>query len=169
MSRKPKPAEPKPVTGVHCVIHTRKSTEEGLEQEFNSLNAQRESHGRNNSLQSPYTVASSRQTKLAEVGQPQCAYIWKRLSSYVRQTDHAKLVLMNDSRDLVSSRIQPQTRTEYLQTHNLSEVAFRLSNLRDFPGYVISIGSALTDLAATCCWKTTYEGRRKTAEISRAV
>lgn len=43
MSRKPKPAEPKPVTGVRCAIYTRKSTEEGLEQEFNSLDAQRES------------------------------------------------------------------------------------------------------------------------------
>jgi hypothetical protein len=28
---------------VRCVIYTRKSTEEGLEQEFNSLHAQRES------------------------------------------------------------------------------------------------------------------------------
>ena len=43
MSRKPKPAEPKPVPGVRCAIYTRKSTEEGLEQEFNSLDAQRES------------------------------------------------------------------------------------------------------------------------------
>jgi hypothetical protein len=57
---------------------------------------------------------------------------------------------MNDSRDLVSSPIRPQTRAAYLQSHNLSEVAFRLSDLRDFPGYVISIGVALTDLAATC-------------------
>src|ERR1700716_173992 len=30
-------------TGMHCAIYTRKSTEEGLEQEFNSLDAQRES------------------------------------------------------------------------------------------------------------------------------
>jgi site-specific DNA recombinase len=43
MSRKTKPPEPKPVTGVRCAIYTRKSTEEGLEQEFNSLDAQRES------------------------------------------------------------------------------------------------------------------------------
>ena len=43
MSRKTKPAEAKPVTGVRCAIYTRKSTEEGLEQEFNSLDAQRES------------------------------------------------------------------------------------------------------------------------------
>src|SRR6516164_8109027 len=28
---------------VHCAVYTRKSTEEGLEQEFNSLDAQRES------------------------------------------------------------------------------------------------------------------------------
>ena len=28
--------------GVRCAIYTRKSTEEGLEQEFNSLDAQRE-------------------------------------------------------------------------------------------------------------------------------
>jgi hypothetical protein len=76
---------------------------------------------------------------------------------------------MNDSRDLVSSPIRPQTRAAYLQSHNLSEVAFRLSDLRDFPGYVISIGGALTDIVATCCWTTTYEGRRKMVEISRAV
>ncbi len=43
MSRKSKPAEPRPVTGVRCAIYTRKSTEEGLQQEFNSLDAQRES------------------------------------------------------------------------------------------------------------------------------
>ena len=30
---------------VRCVIYTRKSTEEGLEQEFNSLDAQREGIG----------------------------------------------------------------------------------------------------------------------------
>ena len=35
----PKPSEPR----VRCAIYTRKSTEEGLEQEFNSLDAQRES------------------------------------------------------------------------------------------------------------------------------
>ena len=44
------PAEaPKPPT-VRCAIYTRKSTEEGLSQEFNSLDAQRECaeslHGR---------------------------------------------------------------------------------------------------------------------------
>ena len=36
----------KPASGlkvVRCAIYTRKSTEEGLEQEFNSLHAQRES------------------------------------------------------------------------------------------------------------------------------
>ena len=32
-----------PASGVRCAIYTRKSTEEGLEQEFNSLDAQRES------------------------------------------------------------------------------------------------------------------------------
>lgn len=77
--------------------------------------------------------------------------------------------LMNDSRDLVSSRIQPRTKTAYLQTHNLSKGTFRLSKVRDFMGYVISIGVALAALVATCCWAITYEGRRKTAEISRAV
>ena len=30
-------------TTVRCAVYTRKSTEEGLEQEFNSLDAQRES------------------------------------------------------------------------------------------------------------------------------
>jgi site-specific DNA recombinase len=30
-------------TSIRCAIYTRKSTEEGLEQEFNSLDAQRES------------------------------------------------------------------------------------------------------------------------------
>jgi site-specific DNA recombinase len=42
MSRKLK-AEPTRSTNVRCAIYTRKSTEEGLNQEFNSLNAQRES------------------------------------------------------------------------------------------------------------------------------
>ena len=32
-----------PIKEVRCAIYTRKSTEEGLEQEFNSLDAQRES------------------------------------------------------------------------------------------------------------------------------
>ena len=31
-----------PVRALRCAIYTRKSTEEGLEQEFNSLQAQRE-------------------------------------------------------------------------------------------------------------------------------
>ncbi|WP_246522959.1 recombinase family protein [Gemmata palustris] len=39
---KPKPADREPVKRVRCAIYTRKSTEEGLEQEFNSLDAQRE-------------------------------------------------------------------------------------------------------------------------------
>lgn len=38
-----KRADAKPKTQVRCAIYTRKSTEEGLEQEFNSLDAQRES------------------------------------------------------------------------------------------------------------------------------
>jgi len=37
------PAAPAPAKVVQCAIYTRKSTEEGLEQEFNSLDAQRES------------------------------------------------------------------------------------------------------------------------------
>ncbi len=32
-----------PVATVRCAIYTRKSTEEGLDQDFNSLDAQRES------------------------------------------------------------------------------------------------------------------------------
>ena len=32
-----------PVSSLKCAIYTRKSTEEGLEQEFNTLDAQRES------------------------------------------------------------------------------------------------------------------------------
>lgn len=36
-------SEPKPALAVRCAIYTRKSTEEGLEQEFNTLDAQRES------------------------------------------------------------------------------------------------------------------------------
>ena len=36
-------ADAKPKAQVRCAIYTRKSTEEGLEQEFNSLDAQRES------------------------------------------------------------------------------------------------------------------------------
>ncbi len=40
MNRKP---APQTRTTVRCGIYTRKSTEEGLQQEFNSLDAQRES------------------------------------------------------------------------------------------------------------------------------
>jgi site-specific DNA recombinase len=40
MNKRP---EPKPTTRVRCAIYTRKSTQDGLEQEFNSLDAQRES------------------------------------------------------------------------------------------------------------------------------
>jgi site-specific DNA recombinase len=36
------PTPPRPTGPVRCAIYTRKSTEEGLEQEFNSLDAQRE-------------------------------------------------------------------------------------------------------------------------------
>lgn len=38
-----KKTDGKPKTQVRCAIYTRKSTEEGLDQEFNSLDAQRES------------------------------------------------------------------------------------------------------------------------------
>jgi site-specific DNA recombinase len=38
-----KTAAPKPIRKLRCAIYTRKSTEEGLEMEFNSLDAQRES------------------------------------------------------------------------------------------------------------------------------
>jgi site-specific DNA recombinase len=40
MTRRNQPIES---PAVRCAIYTRKSTEEGLEQEFNSLDAQRES------------------------------------------------------------------------------------------------------------------------------
>src|SRR6059058_4463420 len=40
MNQMHKPASP--VLAVRCAIYTRKSTEEGLQQEFNSLDAQRE-------------------------------------------------------------------------------------------------------------------------------
>ena len=43
MSRKANSTTASPASGVRCAIYTRKSTEEGLEQEFNSLDAQRES------------------------------------------------------------------------------------------------------------------------------
>jgi len=33
---------PRPVRKLRCAVYTRKSSEEGLEQEFNSLHAQRE-------------------------------------------------------------------------------------------------------------------------------
>ena len=36
------PQRPTTLSIVRCAIYTRKSTEEGLEQEFNSLDAQRE-------------------------------------------------------------------------------------------------------------------------------
>ena len=39
-----RPASSKPIVRkLRCAVYTRKSTEEGLEQEFNSLDAQRES------------------------------------------------------------------------------------------------------------------------------
>lgn len=43
MSRESRNGSPAPQPHVRCAIYTRKSTEEGLEQEFNSLDAQRES------------------------------------------------------------------------------------------------------------------------------
>ena len=44
MSRKPQPAAaPTTVRKIRCAVYTRKSTDEGLEKEFNSLDAQRES------------------------------------------------------------------------------------------------------------------------------
>ena len=42
MSRRGKPADTTPPT-IRCAIYTRKSSDEGLDQEFNSLDAQRES------------------------------------------------------------------------------------------------------------------------------
>jgi len=42
MRRRPRSSDPTPSPQVRCAIYTRKSTEEGLEQEFNSLDAQRE-------------------------------------------------------------------------------------------------------------------------------
>ena len=44
MSRRSKPdaKKPAPVRKLRCAVYTRKSSEEGLEQEFNSLDAQRE-------------------------------------------------------------------------------------------------------------------------------
>ena len=36
------PASAKPIRKLRCAVYTRKSTEEGLEMEFNSLDAQRE-------------------------------------------------------------------------------------------------------------------------------
>src|SRR5260370_23649461 len=38
----PKRAERRPIRKLRCAVYTRKSTEEGLEMEFNSLDAQRE-------------------------------------------------------------------------------------------------------------------------------
>jgi hypothetical protein len=43
MNRNIKNPKPATLPVVRCAIYTRKSTEEGLEQEFNSLDAQRES------------------------------------------------------------------------------------------------------------------------------
>jgi DNA invertase Pin-like site-specific DNA recombinase len=46
MSRRPRdpvPATPAPARKTRCAVYTRKSTDEGLEKEFNSLDAQRES------------------------------------------------------------------------------------------------------------------------------
>ena len=41
MTRK-QPATPSPLQKLRCAVYTRKSSEEGLEMEFNSLEAQRE-------------------------------------------------------------------------------------------------------------------------------
>ena len=38
----PRKSKSLPATPVRCAIYTRKSTEEGLDQDFNSLDAQRE-------------------------------------------------------------------------------------------------------------------------------
>src|SRR5918994_572829 len=38
----PDPRRPAPVRKLRCAVYTRKSSEEGLDQEFNSLDAQRE-------------------------------------------------------------------------------------------------------------------------------
>ncbi len=43
MTRRNTPAAPAPRAALRCAIYTRKSTEEGLDQDFNSLDAQRES------------------------------------------------------------------------------------------------------------------------------
>jgi len=42
MTRK-QPDKPSPLQKLRCAVYTRKSSEEGLEMEFNSLEAQRES------------------------------------------------------------------------------------------------------------------------------
>jgi site-specific DNA recombinase len=42
MNRKPTKAERQIAKKVRCAIYTRKSSEEGLQQDFNSLDAQRE-------------------------------------------------------------------------------------------------------------------------------
>jgi site-specific DNA recombinase len=42
MNRNPRHAAPATLPLVRCAMHTRKSTDEGLEQECNSLDAQRE-------------------------------------------------------------------------------------------------------------------------------
>ncbi|MGR4931775.1 recombinase family protein [Bradyrhizobium sp. CAR08] len=42
MTRKPQPATPAPLQKLRCAVYTRKSSEEGLEMEFNSLEAQRD-------------------------------------------------------------------------------------------------------------------------------
>ena len=42
MARKPVKSDKQIARRFHCAIYTRKSSEEGLEQDFNSLDAQRE-------------------------------------------------------------------------------------------------------------------------------
>jgi hypothetical protein len=44
MRRTSKVPSTKGRSGIRCAIYTRKSSEEGLEQEFNSLDAQREAY-----------------------------------------------------------------------------------------------------------------------------
>lgn len=51
-------AKPEPVRRLRCAIYTRKSSEEGLDMEFNSLDAQREACEAYIATGAPWPVAS---------------------------------------------------------------------------------------------------------------
>ena len=109
------PAEAPPARTVRCAVYTRKSTEEGLSQEFNSLDAQREcaeayilsqrpegwtvlpQHYDDGGFSGAHLVRPALQRLLADIqaGQIDCIVIYKvdrlsRLSAQIKQGNTIK-------------------------------------------------------------------------------